>query len=267
MANQKTGLEYFALDTDIELDDKIALIEAKHGAVGFTVVIKLFLKIYGDKGYYYDWNEQSALIFSRRSNINYEIINDVVKDAIGFDLFDKKMYEKHKILTSKRIQEHYLEATKRRKIVEFYKPYLLLNGQNVDIKRENVCILAENDDILKQSKVKESKVKESKEDNIVAPYQQIKDLFNDICKSLPSIAVLSDTRKNQIRLRWGKFKKIELWKDLFERTEESEFLSGRSGKWANCSFDWLVKETNMIKVLEGNYDNDRSKTTKYANRA
>jgi len=38
----------------------------------------------------------------------------------------------------------------------------VLNGQNDDIKRDNVYILNENDDILKQSKVKESKVKESK---------------------------------------------------------------------------------------------------------
>jgi phage replication O-like protein O len=112
---------------------------------------------------------------------------------------------------------------------------------------------------------KETITKESRTDNKV-PYKEIKDLFNDTCKSLPSIVVLSDTRKNQIRQRWGKFKKIELWQDLFERAEESEFLSGRSGKWGGCCFDWLIKETNMIKVLEGNYDNDRSKTTKYANR-
>lgn len=49
---RKKGLEYFSIDTDIEINDKIALIEAKRGAVGFTIIIKLLIKIYGDNGYY-----------------------------------------------------------------------------------------------------------------------------------------------------------------------------------------------------------------------
>ena len=36
--------------------------------------------------------------------------------------------------------------------------------------------------------------------------------------------------------------------------ERSDYLSGRNGKWQNCSFDWLIKENNYIKVLEGNYN-------------
>ncbi len=41
---QKAGLDYFPLDTDMEKDDKIALIETKYGIVGFGIVIKLFKK-------------------------------------------------------------------------------------------------------------------------------------------------------------------------------------------------------------------------------
>ena len=41
---QKKGLDYFPLDVDIDQDDKIALIEAKHGAIGFAVIIKLLMK-------------------------------------------------------------------------------------------------------------------------------------------------------------------------------------------------------------------------------
>ena len=144
MVNQKVGLSYFSIDTDIELDDKISLIEAKHGSTGFTVIIKLLIKIYGDKGYYYKWNEKTKLIFSRRINIDYEKIDGIIKDAIDFELFDKKKFNKYGILTSKRIQEHYIEATKRRKTVELYKPFLVLNGQNDNLKRNNVRIMTEN---------------------------------------------------------------------------------------------------------------------------
>lgn len=35
---------------------------------------------------------------------------------------------------------------------------------------------------------------------------------------------------------------------------DSDFLSGRSGKW-HASFDWIFKKENFKKILEGNYAN------------
>lgn len=49
---------------------------------------------------------------------------------------------------------------------------------------------------------------------------------------------------------------IDEIKAIFEMAEKSDYLSGRNGKWMNCSFDWLIKEINYIKVLEGNYNRD-----------
>jgi hypothetical protein len=163
MSNQKVGLDYFPLDVDIEQDDKIALIQAKHGLVGFAIIIKLFAKIYADKGYYYEWNDKTSLLFAGRMNVEYDKINEIILDAIEWEIFDKKKFKKYQILTSKRIQETYLEATKRRKKVDIFKPFLVINGHNDYILRDNVNILREDSVILKQSKVKESKVKESKE--------------------------------------------------------------------------------------------------------
>ena len=40
----KAGIDYFPLDTNMEQDDKIALIEAKYGVLGFGVIIKIFKK-------------------------------------------------------------------------------------------------------------------------------------------------------------------------------------------------------------------------------
>ncbi len=161
MANQKEGLDYFSLYTNIELDDKITLIEAKHGTIGFTVVVKLWVKIYGDKGYYYQWSDRTKLIFSRRINIDYAQVEEVVKDAVEFDLFDKKLFKKYGILTSKKIQDHFLHSTKRRKKVEIYKPYLLLNGNNDNIKNDNVYIIDKNDNILEHS-IEEYSIEENK---------------------------------------------------------------------------------------------------------
>ena len=46
------------------------------------------------------------------------------------------------------------------------------------------------------------------------------------------------------------------FKDIFERVEKSDFLSGRNGKWSNCGFDWIFNPSNFVKIIEGNYDNN-----------
>ena len=82
-------------------------------------------------------------------------------------------------------------------------------------------------------------------------YQQIVDLYHSICKSFPSVRSLSDARKKAIKARLKTFT-IEDFRKVFENAEASSFLKGVDGGW-KASFDWLIKESNMLKVLEGNY--------------
>lgn len=164
---QKIGLDYFPLNVDIDQDDKIAIIEAQHGILGFAITIKLLMKIYSE-GYYYDWTEKEQILFSRRVNVNINELNAIINDCVKWGLFNKELFEKYKIMTSRGIQLRYFEAVKRRKRVEIAKQHLMLT--NDDIKSyANIVIVNINDegeivnaDINPQSKVKNSKVKNSK---------------------------------------------------------------------------------------------------------
>ncbi|KAA0944107.1 DUF4373 domain-containing protein [Sporosarcina sp. ANT_H38] len=166
---QKRGLDYFPLDVDIDQDDKIQLVEALHGMTGFSVVIKLLMRIYKE-GYYYEWGEMEHLLFSRRVNVDINTLTKIVNDCIKYGIFNKGIYETYKVLTSAGIQERYFEATKRRKNVTVVNQYMLINDVkkvNVDINEVNVDI---NGDICNtpftltpQSKVKERKVNQSKQ--------------------------------------------------------------------------------------------------------
>jgi hypothetical protein len=42
---------------------------------------------------------------------------------------------------------------------------------------------------------------------------------------------------------------------FFGHVANSDFLSGRSGKWGGCDLGWLMKAENFAKVVQGNYDN------------
>ena len=90
------------------------------------------------------------------------------------------------------------------------------------------------------------------------PYQKIVDLYHELCPSLPKVIKLTDARKSAIKSRWQEYDQdLETFRKLFRMAEESDFLSGRSGAWKGCNFDWLIRPNNMIKVLEGNYNRGR----------
>ncbi len=84
-----------------------------------------------------------------------------------------------------------------------------------------------------------------------ADYSKIKHLFNEICKSFPEVRKLTDARRQAIKTRLKKYT-VDDFRTVFEMAEASSFLKGLDGGW-KASFDWLIKESNMVKVLEGNY--------------
>jgi len=79
-------------------------------------------------------------------------------------------------------------------------------------------------------------------------------IWNERTKSLPKVKDWTKAREKAAGAVL-KARSLEEWSLACERTEASEFLSGRSEKWTHCSFDWLTKPANLIKVLEGNYEN------------
>lgn len=96
------------------------------------------------------------------------------------------------------------------------------------------------------------------------------ELFHQHCQTLPKIKLLTDSRRQAIRNRWMQAgrdlsrydpKDVEAgivwWSRFFEAVDASNFLSGRSGRF-RCTFDWLTKQGNFIKVVEGCYENGES---------
>jgi len=159
---QKEGLDYFPLDTDMDLqDDKIQLLEAKYGIIGFGVLIKLLMKIYSE-GYYYTWGEKESLLLSKRVNVDVNKVDEIVADLVKWGMFDSQIFKKYKVLTSNGIQKRYWEVAKRRNAVTIIKQYWLYDVDNI-LLNANINLI--NVDIGTQSKVKNSKEKNSKEKN------------------------------------------------------------------------------------------------------
>lgn len=82
--------------------------------------------------------------------------------------------------------------------------------------------------------------------------KQVIDLYHTICVSFPSVRSLSDTRKKAIKARLKTYT-LDDFRNVFENAESSSFLKGSNDRNWTATFDWLIKDSNMAKVLEGNY--------------
>lgn len=85
-------------------------------------------------------------------------------------------------------------------------------------------------------------------------YQRVAGMYNETCVSFPRLKALSDNRKKAIKARLQAYT-YEDFQTLFAKAEASDFLKGKNGRDWQATFDWLIKDANMAKVLDGNYDN------------
>jgi hypothetical protein len=78
-------------------------------------------------------------------------------------------------------------------------------------------------------------------------------MFHNICRSYPRVTKLSDKRKKAISARLKTYS-VEDIKTAFEKAERSSFLKGRNRRNWSATFDWIMSDSNMAKILDGNYD-------------
>ena len=115
----------------------------------------MLCNIYEYKGYYIEWDEELPFDIADDVGVSEGAVKEVMKKAIDIEFFDKEMYEKFKILTSKGIQERFVEGTRKRKDISVKKEYWIISDINPVSAVKNSIDVSSN----KQSKVNQSKEK------------------------------------------------------------------------------------------------------------
>ncbi len=265
----KEGLDYFSLDTDITSDDKIKLIKAKHGLVGFAVVILLLTKIYKE-GYYYHWSEDEQYLFADDARVDINVVMLIVNDCINRGFFNQELYNKFGILTSRGIQKRFLQGCARRKKLVLIREYFIADDHlevvfenkkiNVTFKHINVSNNPVNVDAalteIPQIEIEKEREIESKEKNIPARESDSVDNFSPdgflegIALSEGSAHVVPDTdahgevaadveRDPDFLRFWNVYPKrgnesiaIEAWNTLLAQGVEAKHLILAANKYA-----------------------------------
>ncbi len=81
--------------------------------------------------------------------------------------------------------------------------------------------------------------------------------YHSLCPSYPKVKVLSDARKKAIKARLNYYNMEDL-EEAFRKAEASDFLKGKNNRNWQANFDWIMKDRNLAKILDGNYDNRQS---------
>lgn len=110
----------------------------------------------------------------------------------------------------------------------------------------------------------EKEIEIDKENRDRVNYQQIADMYNATCVSFPRLTVLSEKRKKAIKARLRKYSVDDIQR-AFEMAQESDFLKGTNGRNWSATFDWIMCDANMAKILDGNYANKDNHRTEGRN--
>lgn len=157
----KKGIDYFPLDVTFLSDIKVRKIMKACGNSSISILISLLSNIYREQGYYVAWDSDTAFLVADEVGTSEGSVEEVVKKSVQVGFFNKSMFEKKKILTSKGIQERYKTAAYKKKDNGILSVYDLSTSET---KSDGVSDDGNpvSDSGSTQRKVKESKVNKSK---------------------------------------------------------------------------------------------------------
>ena len=91
------------------------------------------------------------------------------------------------------------------------------------------------------------------------PAERIVDLYHEKLPMCRRVEQLTPNRRASLRARWhNELPTLEAFGNYFDDVAASRFLTGRAGSHGDrkpfvADFDWLLKPSNLVKVLEGKY--------------
>ena len=274
----KQGIDYFPMDVGFFTDVKIRKISRACGSQSTSILICLLCNIYKDEGYYILWDEDLPFVIADTVGVSEGAVKEVLIKSLQVGFFDQELYEKYKILTSSGIQKRFLLATYQRKETTIIPEYLINCANNSINCTNNSINHSDNEQSKSKVKVNRKKRKEKENNKETSPNGEEKkdelsfshspkidwvglmNWYNSLFRDkLPAIKSMTETRKKAVKARIAQYGKESI-RTVFNLVLQSSFLLGGNDHNWKCDFDWIFKQANYTKILEGNYNGKRADT-------
>ena len=274
----KQGIDYFPMDVGFFTDVKIRKISRACGSQSTSILICLLCNIYKDEGYYILWDKDLPFVIADTVGVSEGAVKEVLIKSLQVGFFDQELYEKYKILTSSGIQKRFLLATYQRKETTIIPEYLINSANNSINCTINSINHSDNEQSKSKVKVNRKKRKEKENNKETSPNGEEKkdelslshsqkidwvglmNWYNSLFRDkLPAIKSMTETRKKAVKARIAQYGKESI-RTVFNLVLQSSFLLGGNDHNWKCDFDWIFKQANYTKILEGNYNGKRADT-------
>lgn len=270
--------EYFYHDADMRNDIKIKALRRRFSHVGYAVWCCLLESLTGSDHFQLDFGDINRELLAADFEVSEIELTDIVEYCCRLNLL--QLSESGDVLTCATldrrlgdiISQKVARSEARREAgrlgglrsAETRRQKALSETDPEANTKQDEALLEANTSKSNLRKGKESKEKEEKgKGSIDYPYADIVSLWNATCLSLPKVRQLNDSRRSKIKCRlneWGKTpdEMLARAKEIFARCSSSAFLCGDNKSDWTATFDWLFEnDKNWVKVMEGNYDNNR----------
>lgn len=83
-------------------------------------------------------------------------------------------------------------------------------------------------------------------------YEYIIGNYHSLCPKMNKVQVINETRKGFMNARVGEYG-IDKVINVLRLAGESPFLNGKNDKVWKADFEWIMRPTNFVKIMEGKY--------------
>ena len=212
----KKGLDFCPFDIILSKEEEA--VKKEIGGIYASVLHPLLVRIYGGEGYFIKWDRELAEVFCKEEMLSRDKVDRVIDSCINNGVFDKEIYEKYSVLTSRNIQCKYLKYTHRRVNSYIVKEYSLIEAKDISVtETENICnrnviSATETDNICNR--------------NVISAAETNDDLYNNnINNNINNNNSLSLSfnlinNKNNNKKRYGIYKNVILTDGEYREIEE-----------------------------------------------
>lgn len=246
---------YLKLKENFFDSDSMVLLESMQDGILYSnILMKMYLKSLRNNGY---------LVLNNAIPYNAQMIATVTRHQIGtvekalemfqqlglIDILDSgAIYMSDiQLFVGKSSTEGDRKRAERMKIKSEINPVIGQMSDKHPREIEKELDIESDIDIEKETEKRKDRIN----------YQQIADMYNNTCVSFPRLSKLSESRKKAIKARLQTYS-VEDFQRMFEMAEGSSFLKGANNRNWSATFDWMVKDANMAKILDGNYQDRQS---------
>jgi len=231
-------MKWFKHDANAHTDDKLQTILMRYGAEGYALYwycIELIAARVAPDNISFELKHDAEVI-GYHLKIDTLRVEKIMVDMINLGLFECSGDRITCLKLAKRLDNTMTQNKEIKETLSNFKKLAPEEKRREEIRKENTKTITQSPK---------------------CPYQDIVNVYHETLPELPEVKVLSDKRKTYLKARWlgsDAAQEVGWWKSYFQKVSQSDFLMGRTDNKFQANFEWLITESNFIKVLEGNYE-------------